>query len=378
MRGGPGADVVFLLSGPRSGSTLLRVMLAGHPDLFCPPELHLLPFETLAQQYRELGRSYLHEGLQRALMELRGCDPATAKALLDSWIADDMPIYEVYTRLGQLAAPRLLVDKSPTYAASIDTLRRAEAVFGKARYLFLVRHPYAAIESFTRTRMHKLIGMDNDDPFAVAEQVWARTNQNMLDFLRQVAPERQRIIRFEDLVRQPEATASGICAFLGIPADPAVLQPDEGARMTDGLHGQSLAIGDPNFLDHDHIEPGLADTWKSITLPRPLAPATQDLAAVFDYTLPGPSGRTSERPVTREDAGGGPANGHRPAQVTTRHVNVAARDSVSGARPAALCDRVGSRGGPGNRRLARHSGSRPDLGRRRHAAGSPGLPVHRA
>jgi acyl transferase domain-containing protein/pimeloyl-ACP methyl ester carboxylesterase/acyl carrier protein len=289
------ADIVFLLSGPRSGSTLLRVMLAGHPQLFCPPELHLLPFDTLAQQQRELGRSYLPEGLQRALMELRGGDAETAKALLDSWIADDIGIHEVYTRLGQLAAPRLLVDKSPTYAASLDTLRRAEALFGKARYLFLVRHPYAAVESFTRTRMHKLIGVDHEDPFAVAEQVWSQTNQNLLEFLRQVDPERQHFIRFEDLVRQPEETASDICAFLGIPADPAVLRPYEGERMTDGVHGQSLAIGDPNFLNHDRIEPELADTWKTITLPRPLAPAARDLAAAFGYTLPGLSSPVHDR-----------------------------------------------------------------------------------
>src|SRR5262249_3795882 len=31
--------VVFVLSAPRSGSTLFRVMLAGHPQLFAPPEL---------------------------------------------------------------------------------------------------------------------------------------------------------------------------------------------------------------------------------------------------------------------------------------------------------------------------------------------------
>ena len=41
--------MVFLHSSPRSGSTLLRVMLAGHPDLFCPPELDILPFERMGE-----------------------------------------------------------------------------------------------------------------------------------------------------------------------------------------------------------------------------------------------------------------------------------------------------------------------------------------
>ena len=40
----------FVLSSVRSGSTLLRVMLAGHPDLFCPPELHLLPYADMRER----------------------------------------------------------------------------------------------------------------------------------------------------------------------------------------------------------------------------------------------------------------------------------------------------------------------------------------
>jgi len=41
---------IFILSPPRSGSTLLRVILGGHPSLFSPPELYLLSFNTLQQR----------------------------------------------------------------------------------------------------------------------------------------------------------------------------------------------------------------------------------------------------------------------------------------------------------------------------------------
>jgi hypothetical protein len=40
--------IAFVVGAPRSGTTLLRVMLAGHPDLFVPPEMILAPFETMA------------------------------------------------------------------------------------------------------------------------------------------------------------------------------------------------------------------------------------------------------------------------------------------------------------------------------------------
>ncbi len=44
------ARAVFILSPPRSGSTLLRVMLGGHGGLFAPPELELLTFNTMPER----------------------------------------------------------------------------------------------------------------------------------------------------------------------------------------------------------------------------------------------------------------------------------------------------------------------------------------
>ena len=39
----------------------------------------------------------------------------------------------------------------------------------------------------------------------------------------------------------------GLCEFLQIPFEDNLLQPYEGKRMTDGIHAQSMPIGDPNF-----------------------------------------------------------------------------------------------------------------------------------
>ncbi|MCB0180221.1 MAG: SDR family NAD(P)-dependent oxidoreductase, partial [Anaerolineae bacterium] len=133
--------IVFVLSGPRSGSTLLRVMLAGHPDLFSPPELHLLQFNDLAERNSNLDRSYLAEGLQRAIMELTDLDPNESAALLAEWEAQGLPIHEVYGRLQELAGSRVLVDKTPSYTSHIEILERSEALFTDSKYIHLVRHP---------------------------------------------------------------------------------------------------------------------------------------------------------------------------------------------------------------------------------------------
>ena len=228
-------SVVFVLSSPRSGSTLLRVMLAGHSRLFAPPELHLLQFESMAERRNGLQGSYLEEGLQRAVMAIAGDTADQAKARLDEWCREDIRIEEVYRWLQAHAGARQLVDKSPAYGGSANTLRRAETMFEGARYVHLVRHPSAMIESFVRMRMNQLLGTGAADPTEVAEEMWASSNDNIRQFLAEVDPLRHRLVHYEDLVRRPEQTMKELCALLGLPFEPSVLTPYEGERMTGGV-----------------------------------------------------------------------------------------------------------------------------------------------
>ena len=179
------------------------------------------------------------------------------------------------------------MDKSPSYADNLETLRQAEAWFGsRARYIHLARHPYAMIESFARLRMHKLYGHDNAEPHHCGEEVWAACNRNIRDFFAEVPASRCHTIHYEALARSPEDTARSLCAFLDIPFEPALVSPYEGERMTDGVHPTSLPLDDPNFKSHKRIEPDLADAWKRIELPIALRPETEALAAELGYSLP--------------------------------------------------------------------------------------------
>ena len=279
-------DMIFLLSSPRSGSTLLRVMLAGHPALFCPPELHLLPFADMRERCEALGPTHLSEGLERALMELQLLRVEESKALIENLTERAVSIADVYAMLQQQAGARLLVDKSPTYAWSLEILMRAEELFDAPKYIHLTRHPYAVIESFVRMRMDKFAGIANVDPFESAEHVWTTTNRNVRDFLKPIASDRQHLVRFEELVDNPLKEAKELCAFLGVSFDEALLRPYEGQRMTDGLYPQSMGIGDPNFLDHAEIDPALGQVWRRIKLPRLLGRSAQALATELNYELP--------------------------------------------------------------------------------------------
>src|SRR6185312_10124142 len=108
---------VFILSPPRSGSTLLRVMLAGHPELFAPPELELLHFATLDERRDAFsGRdAFRLEGLLRAVMEARACTAEEAREIVAGLEAAGCSTRELYRRLQEWIGGRLLVDKTPTY-----------------------------------------------------------------------------------------------------------------------------------------------------------------------------------------------------------------------------------------------------------------------
>ena len=278
---------VFILSPPRSGSTLLRMMLDGHPALCSPPELHLLPFERMGERGRQLdqlGYPWLRVGLKETLAQLERLTPEQAQRRTEQLEADDVAIQKVYRLLQDLIEGRLLVDKSPSYAMCPAWLLRAEHMFEGAKYLHLIRHPYAVIESFVRMRFHgHLIGNHfgtwDDNPWLYAEKGWAVAHRNTLKFFQDIDPNRHCQVYFEDLVSQPGSVMKQVCDFLNVPFDDRVLAPNESEPLTEP--------GDAYLRSRGRIDPLLATAWKGRHPPQQPSELTQQIAADLGYDLRG-------------------------------------------------------------------------------------------
>ncbi|HEV2852358.1 MAG TPA: non-ribosomal peptide synthase/polyketide synthase [Thermoanaerobaculia bacterium] len=277
---------VFLLSPFRSGSTLLRVMLAGHPNLFAPPELELLAFDTLGERREAYsGRDrFATEGLLRAVMELRGCGADGAREIVGAAEEQDLSVAEVYGQLQAWAGGRLVVDKTPSYALDRAALARAEELFEEPLYVHLVRHPRATIDSYVEARMDRVYQEYPFAPEEQAEMVWLLGHRNILEHLARVPAERQNRLLFEDLVKSPAESMTALCRFLGLDFEPAMLDPYEGRRMTDGLHAGTRMMGDPKFHQHQGIDASVADRWRSAG--GVLRRETRELAAALGYPAP--------------------------------------------------------------------------------------------
>ncbi|HEY0169900.1 MAG TPA: alpha/beta fold hydrolase, partial [Pyrinomonadaceae bacterium] len=288
---GRNPPAVFILSPPRSGSTLLRVMLAGHPQLFAPPELELLSFETLRERRAAFSGadSFWLEGLVRAVKELRGCDAAEARSAVEDLEARGLTTKECYRLMQGWLGERRLVDKTPSYAFDPSALAKAEEDFDGALYVHLVRHPFGMIRSFEEARMEQIF-FRREHPFTrreLAELLWLVGHQNVLGFLERVPRERQRRVRFEELVAAPEAVLRRLCDFFGIEFAAEMCRPyeDKGRRMTDGLHAESRMLGDVKFHSHAGVDASVGERWRSRRGLDDLAPETWELAAALGYEV---------------------------------------------------------------------------------------------
>jgi len=295
---------IFILSPPRSGSTLLRVLLAGHPQLFAPPELSLLTFNTL--QARRVALAVPGAGLLmgaiRAIMAAQKCDVETAEAIMQQMEASNLTTQAFYRQLQAWVQPRCLVDKTPGYAYGLATLQQAEQKFDQPRYIHLVRHPFGMINSYVKNKMElgffatlrhrapnvRLLSQSQQamfTPRTIGEAIWQITQKNILTFLATVPRHRQLLVHYEALVQQPESVLAQICSFLGLELHPAMLQPyaEKAIRMTDGVNASNMMVGDFKFHHHNRIDPNVATQWKKEYTTDFLSDMTWEIAEHLGY-----------------------------------------------------------------------------------------------
>ena len=149
-----------MLSPPRSGSTLLRVMLGGHPRLFAPPELELLSFNTLAERRDAFsGRdSFWLEGRSARRHGGPGLRRRGGQGLLDGYAGAE----GCTTRALLPPAPGVL---GGAHAGRQDPVLRPRpggaaagrgGLFEEPLYIHLLRHPYGMIRSFEEARLDQV------------------------------------------------------------------------------------------------------------------------------------------------------------------------------------------------------------------------------
>jgi hypothetical protein len=235
MEQGPMQDkLVFLISAPRSGSTLLARMLGAHPAVFAPAEPHLMPpLAHLGYHERVDEAPYDPVITQLGLRELVGQLPNGEADYLDALRACTDTLY---ARLLAPSRRELLLDKTPAYALVLDFLAR---LYPDARYVVLTRHPMAIWSSFVKSFF------DGDGQAAHQRNpLLERYVPAIARFLRE-KPVPLVHVRYEEVVGDPETQLGRLCDFLGVDFDPAMV---EYGRQEGGDRPATRGLGDPTTV----------------------------------------------------------------------------------------------------------------------------------
>jgi hypothetical protein len=206
---------------PRSGTTLLRLMLDAHPQLAIPAETHFVPDLIKAARQDDATPESLHEVVTQSrhwadfgldpselLERLRAIDPPNAGDAIRAF-------FSLYAE--QQGKPRW-GDKTPAY---VMAMRRIQRALPEAGFIHLIRDG----RDVALSRADRAISVP---PVTKVAQRWKKR----ITEARRDAPHLDRYleVRYEDLVLDPEPALRRICEFAALPWDEAMLDYHERAE----------------------------------------------------------------------------------------------------------------------------------------------------
>lgn len=215
----------FVLSSGRSGSTLLASMLNMHSRIYIPVELFGL-YSYLPRRLPWYGDLDREINLWRLALDLRhvghmrqideGFDPDLFVSLMkEKCKCYSSVIQAFYEVLCEVSGKPVVGDKTPN---NMPYFRLISETFPESRFVHLVRDGRDCAISSMKWRE----GVQFRNLYELASS-WCRTNLAMAGFGKE-NPGRYLLLRYEDLIQDPEMELGRVCEFLGEGFERAMLE----------------------------------------------------------------------------------------------------------------------------------------------------------
>ncbi|WP_214326983.1 sulfotransferase family protein [Nonomuraea sediminis] len=226
---------LFVIGCPRSGTTMLQLMLHSHPRIAVAPETRFL--EPAYYKRRRFG-------------DMR--DPRNRESLAE-WIADDKTTKfrelgldraefvrqatQSPASLGSVIGTAFRMyadrfdksrwgDKRPSYVRKTHILRR---LFPDAQFIHLIRDGRDCVASLKEMPWYNL------DTFH-AVSAWAEAMDAGAELRRSLSADTYYELYYEHLTDDPATEMKKLCHFLGEDFDPASVSPEEAAKVAVPKH----------------------------------------------------------------------------------------------------------------------------------------------
>ena len=246
----PDTSRIFILYGAlRSGTTLFRLLLDHHPDISCPGERDFMVdygtetgFDTEAL---DRDRIFKASGLS---LPLPGSAQDGFEALLNEELerSNKVLVLVIHRHLDRL------LDRLPN-----------------ARFIHLVRDP--------RDVARSSIGMGWAGNTYYGIKHWLRTEGAWKTQSPRLGETQEYRLRYEDLIRAPEAELARVCDYLGLSYDPA---------MMDYVNNSSYAA----------LDPKLTFQWQTKQSPAEVSHVEHQVGPLLEELGYAPSGHSTDAP----------------------------------------------------------------------------------
>jgi hypothetical protein len=281
-------EAIFIVGVSRSGTSLMRMVLNSHSRIAIATENHylghLLPWEGALPAFRRAGDLRDDDAIRRLVAMIYSDRFQRGTRLREAspywrWLAKKVPPVELEERL--LAAERtergiftallrvfadrrrkaIIGEKTPAHVGWADTLLEW---YPGGRVVHMIRDPRGVFVSELRRRKGHAVTLPYRwlirTPLLMRSFIllevcwaWARAVTHHRALVRR-HPGNYRLVRFEDLARNPEATIDGLCAFLGVEPEPGMLRQK--------VVSKGHRVGEAGF------DAGAADRWRDTITPR--------------------------------------------------------------------------------------------------------------
>ena len=203
----PEKEIIFIGGSPRSGTTLLRVMMDSRPDIRCGDETKLITLHLLVLKDR------LMNTLRNDILNKSGITDEVKNA------ANKAFIYEILERHGNYAP--ILCAKDPTITQSTIYLSQ---ILPTSKFILMIRDARAIMPSIV-LRGVSLGGFGKD--LRQNFIIWNNMIEDMYTQCVVVTEKRCLPVFYEQLVLHPELELRNIFKFLNIEWNDAVLHHED-------------------------------------------------------------------------------------------------------------------------------------------------------
>ncbi|WP_433420038.1 sulfotransferase family protein [Microtetraspora malaysiensis] len=226
---------IFVVGCPRSGTTMLQLMLHSHPRIAVPPETRfLVPAYFSRKSYGDMRQAenrrrlaeWIANGRNTKFREL-GLDKAefVQTAMMGPGSFGSV-IGTVFKSYAERFGKSRWGDKRPSYFKHVDMLMR---MFPDAQFIHLIRDGRDCVASLKEMPWYTL-----DSFHAVSN--WAEAIDFGTRNARRLPADTFFQLRYEDLTADPESELRKLCAFIGEDYDPAMCEPRHVARVAVPAH----------------------------------------------------------------------------------------------------------------------------------------------